>query len=77
MNPEQKKERPPKKLGGLRRRWLLNTVLVVCALGLVCVFAVTAAFAGFYYSNMRSDMYSRAETTTGFFADYLNQSYNE
>lgn len=64
-------------LGGLRRRWLLNIVLVVCALGLVCVFAVTAAFAGFYYSNMRSDMHFRAETTTEFFADYLNQSYNE
>ena len=77
MNPEQKMEKPPKKLGGLRRRWLLNTVLVVCALGLVCVFAVTAAFAGFYYSNMRSDMQSRAETTAEFFADYLNQSYNE
>ena len=77
MNPELKKERPFKMLGGLRRRWLQNTVLVVCALGLVCVFAVTAAFAGFYYNNMRSDMHSRAETTTEFFADYLNQSYNE
>ena len=31
-----------KKAGGLRKRWLLNTVGVVFALGLVCVMAVTA-----------------------------------
>ena len=77
MNPEMGPQKPPKKFSGLRRRWLQNTVMVVCALGLVCVFAVTATFAAFYYNNMRSDMYSRAETTTDFFADYLNQSYNE
>ena len=77
MNPELKPQKPLKKFSGLRLRWLQNTVMVVCALGMVCVFAVTAAFAAFYYSNMRSDMYSKAETTTNFFADYLNQSYNE
>ena len=27
-----------KKLHGLRKRWLINTVGVICALGLVCVF---------------------------------------
>ena len=73
----ERNQKSRKKLGGLRRRWLTNTVLVVCALGLVCVFAVTATFAGFYYTNMRSDMFSRAETTAEFFASYLNQSYNE
>ena len=77
MNLVLNRESLSKKFSGLRSRWLQNTVMVVCALGLVCVFAVTAAFAAFYYSNMRSDMYSKAETTTNFFADYLNQSYNE
>ncbi|MCD7755735.1 MAG: ATP-binding protein [Firmicutes bacterium] len=65
-----------KRTGGLRRRWLMNTVGVVCSLGLVCVIVVTVAFAGYYYSGMRSDMSYRAETTTDFFADYINQSYN-
>ena len=65
------------KVKGLRRRWLLNTVGVLCALGLVCVLAVTAMFAAYYYSSMESDMRYRAATTTEFFADYLNQSYNE
>ncbi|MBP3672522.1 MAG: HAMP domain-containing protein [Oscillospiraceae bacterium] len=66
-----------KKAGGLRRRWLMNTVGVICALGMVCVLAVTASFAAYYYSNMESDMRYRAKTTTEFFADYINQNYNE
>lgn len=66
-----------KKPGGLRKRWLLNTVGVVSALGLVCVLAVTASFAAYYYSNMEADMHNRASTTTEFFADYINQNYNE
>ena len=66
-----------KKLSGLRRRWILNTVGVVCALGLVCVLIITAAFAFSYYSNMESDMRRRAEETASFFSDYLNQSYTD
>ena len=65
-----------KKSGGLRRRWLINTAGVVFVLGLVCVMAVTASFAAYYYSNMQSDMEDRAETTTEFFANYLDQNYN-
>lgn len=66
-----------KKTKGLRRRWLQNTLAIVCVLGLVCVIGVTAAFSAYYYSTMESDMRYRARTTTEFFADYLNQSYNE
>ena len=65
------------KLGGLQKRWLINTVSVIMALGLVCVLAVTAAFASYYYSNMESDMKNRAKTTTEFFADYIDLNYNE
>ena len=65
------------KVKGLRRRWLMNTVGVVCTLGLVCVLIVTTVFAVYYYSSMESDMRYRARTTTEFFADYLNQNYNE
>lgn len=65
------------RIRGLRRRWLLNTVGVVCSLGLVCVLLVTTMFAAYYYSAMESDMSYRAKTTTEFFADYLNQSYNQ
>ena len=66
-----------KKVTGLRKRWLNNTVGVIVALGLVCVLAITAYFAAYYYSSMRSDLILRAENTTEFFADYLDQNYNE
>ncbi len=66
-----------KKLKGLRRRWLMNTVGVVCTLGLVCVLIVTTVFALYYYSNMQADMRYRARATTEFFAEYLNQDYNQ
>ena len=65
------------RIGGLRKRWLLNTASVVIALGLVCVMAVTASFAAYYYAAMESDMKYRARTTTEFFADYIDQTYNE
>lgn len=66
-----------RKIKGLRRRWLLNTVSVLLALGLVCAFVVTAVFGTYYYSSMESDMRYRAKTTAEFFADYQNQSYNQ
>ena len=65
------------KRDGLRKRWLMNTVGVVCTLGLVCVLAVTAVFAAYYYSAMESDMRFRAESTTEFFAVNMSQDYNE
>lgn len=71
------KKRPVFRIKGLRRRWLINTVGVVSALGLVCVLAITAVFSAYYYSSMESDMRYRARTTTEFFVDYFNQSYNE
>ena len=66
-----------RKIGGLRKRWLLNTVGVVCILGILCVLAVTASFSAYYYSNVDSDLRKKAEETADFFADYLNQNYNE
>ena len=55
----------------------MNTAGVVLALGLVCVMAVTASFASYYYSNMQADLEDRARTTTDFFAGYIDQTYNE
>ena len=65
-----------KMVKGLQKRWLVNTVSVIFALGMVCVLLITAIWASHYYSNMLSDLEFRAETTTEFFADYLDQDYN-
>jgi len=66
-----------KKIGGLRKRWLLNTVTVFFVLGMVCVMIVTAVFSAYYYTNMKSDLAYRAKTTSDFFADYGNLNYSE
>ena len=71
-----KKSDSRRAMGGLRRRWLINTVSIICALGILCVLAVTAAFSAYYYSNMESDMRGRAEETADFFEEYLDRDYN-
>lgn len=63
--------------GGLRRRWILNSLGVVLALGLLCSLAVTFVFAAYYYSSVESDLKYRAENITDFFAEYTSQDYNE
>lgn len=65
------------KVKGLRRRWLVNTLGILFVLGLVCVIAVTASFAAYYYATIESDMRYRAKSTTDFFSDYLSLDYNE
>ena len=49
-----KKERTQRKRRsvGLKRRWLRNTLSVVLPVAIVCVFAVTALFASYYYNGM-------------------------
>ena len=61
------------KIKGLRRRWITNTLTVVCVLGLICAVAVTAAFSAYYYKNLESDMRYRAQSTTDFFGDFLRK----
>ncbi len=66
-----------KKIGGLRKRWLINTVGILSVLGLICVLIVTMVFSAYYYSGMTSDLEYRAQTMTAFFGSYVNQSYKE
>lgn len=66
-----------RKIRGLRKRWLLNTVGLITALGLICVLIVTMVFSAYYYSGMTSDLKYRAQATTAFFADNINQSYKD
>ena len=66
-----------KRMGGLRKRWLMNTVGVVCILGLVCVVAVTMSFAAYYFSGAEADLRYRASNITDFFAEYTSQSYDK
>ena len=71
-----KGRKPLLSVRGLRRRWLINTLCVVLPLAIVCVLAVTASFAAYYYSGMESDLRYRAKTTTDFFAENMNVDNN-
>lgn len=64
-----------RKQRSLRRRWLLNTMLVVCLLGLACVFLATYYVGRNYYSNMESDLRYRARIASDFFGEHTGQGY--
>ena len=66
-----------RKSGGLRKRWIMNTVGVVLILGLLCVTVVTMAFSAYYYATVESDLKYRAAVITDFFAGYTSQTYND
>ena len=66
-----------KRRSSLRGRWLKNTLTIFCILGMVIVVAITATFAVYYYSNMRSDMMGRAAQTSQFFSNYISQNYDD
>lgn len=66
-----------KKLSSLRGRWMRNTLMVFCVLGLVCVLLITGTFAVYYYSNMIADMEAKAGQTSQFFASYIGQNYDD
>ena len=61
----------------LRGRWFGNMLTVFCILGFVCVLLITATFGVYYYSNMRSDMMSKASQTSKFFSGYIGQNYDD
>ena len=65
------------KIRGLRRRWLLNTVGTVSAVGLVCVLTITAVFAGYCYKTVETNLWNLAEMVTDYFENSASQSQSE
>ena len=66
-----------KRFGGLRRRWLKNTLCVVVPLAAVCVAVAAAAFSLFHYTGMRSDLSYRAWTTLDIIAGFDDLEYED
>ena len=65
-----------KKIGNLHKRWLTNITLVIVAVGVVCVAAITASYAAYCYKNMDADLQNRARTTTDYFKEAIGQDYD-
>jgi signal transduction histidine kinase len=65
------------KRNSLRSRWLSNTVIVFCILGILCVVLIGVTFTVYYYANMRADMKARAAQASQFFSSYIGHNYDD
>lgn len=72
-----KLERIPQ--GGLRRRWLFNSVGVVLLVAVLAVTLLSLFVSNYYYSSMRAGLESTAESASGFISSYATneQTYLE
>lgn len=73
-NPQEKVQHSP---GGLRGRWLINSVsFVVVILAAVIIF-VSVGVSNYYYSSLREKLVSSATSTASFFQRYLMQTQEQ
>ena len=66
-----------KKRTSLRRRWLIETVSLALAIGLVCGALITVGFASYCYADMQQDMERRAKNVGNSLSGYLDKSSEE
>lgn len=62
---------------GIRGRWMLSSLGLVCMIVLVAVLAYSVAAASYYTSGARASVVGRARATANFFSRYLNTGYND
>lgn len=66
-----------RKSGGLRRRWLVNSIVPVIVLLFLISALVSVAFADNYYSGAKSTLEAKATAGTEYFNTYVMTSYDE
>ena len=64
-----------RKIRGIRRRWLINSVGVVLLVLVLALGSFSAAIWSYYYSSTINDLKRRAESTAGGFASYTRSQY--
>ena len=67
----------PKRTVGLRRRWLISSILPVITILVLIAALVSIALAGNYYSNARSALEAKANAGTEYFNTYAMTNYDE
>lgn len=65
------------KMHGIRKRWMINNVLIVLTIVIICVLAFSVFSAVYYYSGMQTALKTKAKTASDFFANYVNKTYAE
>lgn len=69
------KKKRSKGVGGIRRRWILNSISVVVVLVLIAVAAFSIAMASYYYTSMSTGLENTAKAATGFLEDFTESEY--
>ena len=65
------------KMHGIRKRWMLNNVLVVLAVVIICMLVFSFFSALYYYSGIQNSLRTKAKTASDFFANYVSKTYTE
>lgn len=70
-------EQPKNRKGGLRWRWIRNSVLIVLVALIVVITAVSVFVYSNYYATVRTGLETKAQTATAFFSNYVAKTYAE
>lgn len=65
------------KIKGLKKRWLLNSMLIMLVIVIVSIGAFTVAVSSNYYIGVQTSLENKAKTATDFFANYITKTYAE
>lgn len=61
--------------GGIKGRWVINSLSFVLAILATLVIVVGAGSASYYYTSVRDNLVSRSSSSATFFNKYLNSNY--
>jgi signal transduction histidine kinase len=64
-----------KNTGGIRRRWIVNSISVVVLIVVIAVVSFSVAMAGYYYTSMSTGLENTAKAATGFLEDFTESEY--
>lgn len=65
------------KIRGLRKRYMMTTMLVILFIVVVAVTAYSLSMMNSVYMNLREGLHAKAKTATDFFANYITRTYAE
>ncbi|MBU5434661.1 HAMP domain-containing sensor histidine kinase [Pseudoflavonifractor sp. MSJ-37] len=63
-----------KKMKGIRKRWIMNSISAVLVVVLLSVTAFSVAMVSYYYSNMRTGLQSKLTVAANMFSGYKTEA---
>lgn len=65
------------KIRGLRKRYMMTTMLIIFVIVVVAVTAYSLSMRATVYMSLREGLHAKAKTATDFFANYITRTYAE